>query len=127
MPTRLCGVRRAVYIAAADDRQPIQIHVSWIPGLTDAADGVLRDVNQRAAWPEAVQEVTGRTIATVLQLARARCANPFEADAFGIPDATIVFVTHATTYDAQRRSIKHSRYTWPTDAVRVGDYYYHAT
>src|ERR1017187_317113 len=25
-------VRRAVYIAA-DDRQPIQIHVSWLPGL----------------------------------------------------------------------------------------------
>src|SRR5712691_232193 len=33
-------VRRAVYIAA-DDRQPIQAHVSWLAGLTDAAAGEL--------------------------------------------------------------------------------------
>jgi DNA-binding GntR family transcriptional regulator len=118
-------VRRAVYIAA-DDRQPIQIHVSWLTGLTDAAEDALRDVNPRTSWPEAVQVVTGRTIATVLQHIRARRANPFEADSFGIPDATIVFVAHATTYDAQRRPIEHSRYTWPTDAVRISDYYTYA-
>ena len=115
-------VRRAVFIAA-DDRQPIQIHVSWLTGLTDAAEGALRNVDQGTSWPEAVQEITGRTIATVLQHTRARRANPFEADAFGIPDATIVFVAHATTYDAKRRPIEHSRYTWPTDAVRISDYY----
>jgi DNA-binding GntR family transcriptional regulator len=42
---------------------------------------------------------------------------------FGIPDATIVLVTHATLYDRQRQPVEHSRYTWPTDAVRVSDYY----
>jgi DNA-binding GntR family transcriptional regulator len=115
-------VRRAVYIAVGD-RQPIQIHVSWIPGLPDAAEGALRDIDSRTSWPKAVQKVTGRTIATVLQHTRARRANPFEAEAFGIPDATIVFVAHATTYDARRRPIEHSRYTWPTDAVRISDYY----
>src|ERR1017187_2653652 len=118
-------VRRTVYIAA-DDRQPIQIHVSWLPGLTDAAENSLRDVDQRTPWPEAVQEITGRTIATVLQHTRARRANPFEADTFGIPDATIVFFADATTYDAQRRPIEHSRYPWPTDAVRISDYHTYA-
>jgi DNA-binding GntR family transcriptional regulator len=118
----LVWVRRAVFIAA-DDRQPIQIHVSWIPGLTSQAEDAIRDVSQHIPWPEAVQEITGRTIASVLQHTRARRANPFEADAFGIPDATAVFVAHATTYDAKRRPIEHSRYTWPTDAVRISDYY----
>jgi hypothetical protein len=39
--------------------------------------GAARDVDQRASWPEAVQEITGRTIATVLQHTRARRANPY--------------------------------------------------
>jgi DNA-binding GntR family transcriptional regulator len=115
-------VRRAVYIAT-DDRQPIQIHVSWLTGLTDAAEAALREVDPQMPWPQSVQQITGRTIAIVLQHTRARRANPFEAEAFGIPDATIVFVAHLTTYDAQRRPIEHSRYTWPTDAVRISDYY----
>jgi DNA-binding GntR family transcriptional regulator len=115
-------VRRAVYIAA-DDRQPIQIHVSWITGLAAEAESALRGIDPRVPWPVAVQQVAGRTIATVLQHTRARRANPFEADTFGIPDATIVFVVHATTYDAERRPIDHSRYTWPTDATRISDYY----
>jgi GntR family transcriptional regulator len=118
----LVWVRRAILIAA-DDRQPIQIHISWLTGLTDATEEAIRDANQHMPWPEAVQELTGRTVASVVQHTRARRANPFEADAFGIPDATIVFVAHATTYDAQRRPIEHSRYTWPTDAVRISDYY----
>jgi DNA-binding GntR family transcriptional regulator len=74
-------------------------------------------------WPETVQQVTGRSIASVLQNTRARGANPFEADTFGIPDGTTVFVSHLTTYDAKRRPIEHSRYTWPTDAIRLTDYY----
>ena len=122
---RTVWVRRAVYIAA-DDRQPIQIHVSWITDLTAGAENTLRDIDPRTPWPAAVQQVTGRAIATVLQHTRARGANPFEADAFGIPDATIVFVAHATTYDVQRRPIEHSRYTWPTDAIRISDYYTYA-
>jgi len=121
----LVWVRRAVLIAA-DDRQPIQIHVSWITGLTAAAEAGIRNVGQHTLWPEAVQEITGCAIASVVQHTRARRANPFEADAFGIPDATIVFVAHATTYDAQRHPIEHSRYTWPTDAVRISDYYTYA-
>src|SRR6266566_3994528 len=36
-------VRRAVYAAAAD-RQPMQIHVSWIPELPADAETALRDV-----------------------------------------------------------------------------------
>jgi len=115
-------VRRAVYIAA-DDRQPVQIHVSWLPGLTAAAAGALRQVDQDASWPEAVQNITGRAICAVRQLTRARNANPFEAEALGIPDRTPVLVAHATTYDAHRRPIEHSRYTWPRDAVRISDYY----
>jgi len=115
-------VRRAVYIAT-DDRQPIQIHVSWLPGLTDTAADILRDADQHTSWPEAVQEITGRAICTVRQLTRARNANPFEAEAFGIPDGTTVLVAHATTYDAQHHPIEHSRYTWPRDAVRISDYY----
>jgi DNA-binding GntR family transcriptional regulator len=118
----LVWVWRAVFIAA-DDRQPIQIHVSWLTGLTDAAEVAIRDAGQRVPWPEAVQGITGRTIASVVQHTRARRANPFEAEAFGIPDATTVFVAHATTHDAKRHPIEHSRYTWPTDAVRISDYY----
>lgn len=30
---------------------------------------------------------------------------------------------HLTTYDTARHPIGHSRYTWPTDAVRISDYY----
>ena len=115
-------VWRAVYIAA-EDRQPIQIHVSWITSLGADAESALRAVDVATPWPAAVQQVTGRAVATVLQHTRARRANPFEANTFGIPDATIVFVAHATTYDAQRRPIEHSRYTWPTDATRISDYY----
>ena len=115
-------VRRAVYIAA-DDRQPIHIHVSWITGLDADADGRLRDVDPRIPWPTEVQEITGRTIGSVLQHTRARRANPFEAEELAIPDATTVLVAHLTTYDAARRPIEHSRHTWPTDAVRISDYY----
>jgi GntR family transcriptional regulator len=115
-------VRRAIFIATGD-RQPMQIHVSWLPGLTDAAQRRLFDSSPDTPWPNAVQQITGRVISTVLQHTRARRANPFEADAFGIPDATIVLVAHLTTYDKRRRPIEHSRYTWPTDAARISDYY----
>jgi GntR family transcriptional regulator len=115
-------VRRAVFLAAAD-RQPIQIHVSWLPGLGDGAGRALRDAGAGTAWPQVVQQVTGRTIATVLQLTRARGANPFEADTFGVAGGTPVFVTHLTSYDAKRSPIEHSRFAWPTDAVRMGEYY----
>lgn len=37
-------VRRAVCIAA-QDRQPIQIHVSWLPGLPPAAARQLRRIS----------------------------------------------------------------------------------
>ena len=73
-----------------------------------------------------MQEITGRTITSVVQHTRARRSNPFESEAFGIPDATTVCVAHLTTYDTQRRPIDHSRYTWPTDAVRISDYYTYA-
>ncbi len=115
-------VRRAVYIASAD-RQPMQIHVSWISGLADDADDQLRSVAAETQWPITVQKATGRTIGAVIQHTRARGANPWEAETLGIPDKTAVLVTHATLYDAQRRPIEHSRYTWPTDAVRISDYY----
>ena len=75
------------------------------------------------SWPEAVQQVTGRTIATVLQNTRARGANPFEAATFAIPDATTVLVSHLTTYDAGHRPVEHSRFAWPTDAVRISAEY----
>ena len=118
-------VRRTVFVAA-DDRQPAQIHVSWLTDLGADAEAALREAEPGTPWPEAVQQVTGRRIATVLQNTRARGANPFEADVFGIPVGTKVFVTHLTTYDAKRRPIEHSRYTWPTDAVRMSDYYSYA-
>ena len=120
----LVWVRRAVYIASAD-RQPMQIHVSWIPGLPADAESELRAIAADTPWPTAVQKVTGRTIATVVQHTRARGANPWEAETLGIPDKTTVLVTHATLHDAQRHPIEHSRYTWPTDAVRISDYYTH--
>jgi len=118
-------VRRTVCIAAAD-RQPIQIHVSWLPGLGQDAEAALRGLDPAVSWPQAVQQVTGRTIATVRQNTRARGANPFEADAFGIAGGTTVFVSHLTTYDAERRPIEHSRFAWPTDAVRMSDDYSYA-
>ena len=119
-------VRRAVF-AATDDHQPIQIHVSWLTGLGPDAEGALRDAGPAMPWPETVHRVTGRAVATVLQNTRARGSNPFEADTFGIPGGTTVFVTHLTTYDTERRPIEHSRYTWPTDAVRMSDYYSYPT
>jgi DNA-binding GntR family transcriptional regulator len=115
-------VRRAVYLAAAD-QQPIQIHVSWLPGLTGKAVKQLRGLDPGVMWPEAVQQVTGRAIASVLQNTRARGANPFEAATFGIPDATTIFVSHLTTYDAGHSPIEHSRFAWPKDAVRMSDDY----
>jgi GntR family transcriptional regulator len=124
-PDEMVWVRRAVY-AAAEDRQPIQIHVSWITGLGLGTEEALRAVDSAVPWPETVSGVTGRAVAAVLQNTRARGANPFEAEAFGLPSGTTVFVTHLTTYDRERRPIEHSRYTWPTDAVRISDYYTHA-
>jgi len=115
-------VWRAIY-RAVGDQQAVQIHVSWIAGLPDTAGETIRSADPGIPWPETVQEITGRKVATVRQHVRARRANGFEADAFGIPDGTTVFVAHLTTYDAQRRPIEHSRYSWPTDAVRVSDYY----
>jgi DNA-binding GntR family transcriptional regulator len=106
-----------------DDQQPVQIHVSWLPGLPGQAGAVIRGIDPGASWPEAVQEITGRPVAAVRQLSRARRANPFEARTFGLPDGTVVFVSHLTTYDTGHRPVEHSRYTWPTDAVRVSDDY----
>jgi GntR family transcriptional regulator len=115
-------VRRAVY-RATDDHQPIQIHVSWLPDLDDQAGEALRGADPHTAWPEVVGQVTGRPVVTVRQNNRARRANPFEAEVFGMPDGSKVFVAHLTTYDARHHPIEHSRYAWPTDAVRVSDYY----
>ena len=115
-------VRRAVY-GSVVDRQAIQIHVSWLAGLGDDAGAALRALDPGLSWPEAVQQVTGRTIATVLQNTRARGANPFEAATFAVPDATTVLVSHLTTYDAGHRPIEHSRFAWPTDAVRISAEY----
>ena len=119
-------VRRAVY-AAADDRQPVQIHVSWLPGLDNNAGDLLQEINAEVPWPEAVQKVTGREVISVLQNVRARGANPFEAKTFAIPDGTKVFVAHLTLYDPDRRPVEHSRYAWPTEAVRLSDYYSYTT
>src|SRR5712691_4307396 len=124
-PADKVWVRRAVY-RAADDLQPVQIHVSWLPDLPEAAEDAIRGVAPDSFWPEAVQQITGRRIATVRQLTRARRGNPFEAEAFGLADGTIVYVTHLTTYDHKRQPIEHSRYTWPADAVRASDYYSYA-
>jgi len=115
-------VRRAVCTAVAD-RQPMQIHVSWLPGLGDDAAESLRGAADGAPWPAAVAQITGRTVASVVQHTRARAANPWEAEALGVPDKTIVLVTHATLYDGQQKPIEHSRWTWPTDAARISDYY----
>jgi GntR family transcriptional regulator len=118
----LVWVRRAVY-GSVVDRQAVQIHVSWLPGLGDDAGAALRALDPAMAWPQAVQQVTGRTIATVLQNTRARGANPFEAATFAIPDATTVLVSHLTTYDAGHHPVEHSRFAWPTDAVRISAEY----
>jgi DNA-binding GntR family transcriptional regulator len=115
-------VLRAVSIATAD-HQPIQIHVSWLPGLGEGAEDALRGIRPTLPWPETVQQVTGRAIAAVQQHTRARGANPFEAATFGIPDGTTVFVSHLTTYDDDHHPIEHSRYAWPRDAVRMSDAY----
>ncbi|HVB43025.1 MAG TPA: GntR family transcriptional regulator [Streptosporangiaceae bacterium] len=105
-------VRRAVHVAAAD-RQPVQVHVSWLPGLNE----------QAGPWPRAVELITGRRITAVLQNTRARGANPFEAQAFGLPAGTVIFVTHLTAYDGQHRPAEHSRFAWPADAVRMSEEY----
>lgn len=115
-------VRRAVWMAAAD-RQPIHIHLSWLPDLGAHAKTALHEAHPGAPWPETVQEFTGRTVSFVQQNTRARGANPFEAHTFTIPPATTVFVSHLTTYDPSHRPIEHSRHTWPTDAVRTSDHY----
>jgi DNA-binding GntR family transcriptional regulator len=104
----------------------VQIHVSWLPGLGPEAATALRDLTPETAWPQAVQLVTGRTVAGVQQHTRARGANPFEAGCFGITSGTTVLVSHLTTYDATHRPLEHSRYVWPTDAVRMSDHYPYA-
>lgn len=115
-------VRRAVH-CAADDRQPIQIHVSWLPALGNAGDILLRKVPEEMPWPDAVRKVTGRGTVSVLQNVRTRGANPFEAETFAIPDGTKIVVAHLTLYDSQRRPVEHSRYAWPTEVIRLSDYY----
>src|SRR5579859_186558 len=118
----LVWVRRAVFIATAD-RQPAQIQVSWLPGLPVGAERKLRHIGQELPWPQAVQELTGRVIATVQQKTRARGANPFESAIFGIPDAAQVLVSHLTTVDPAGHPVDHSRFTWPHDAVRLTEDY----
>lgn len=118
-------VRRAVFIAAAD-RQPVQIHVSWLPGLTTSSEDTLRAISPELLWPRAVQDITGRIIATVQQKTRARGANPFEAKVFAIPDGAQVLVTHLTTLDPAGQPIEHSRWAWPHDAVRLTEDYSYA-
>jgi DNA-binding GntR family transcriptional regulator len=124
-------VRRAVYTPAAaigapaTDHQAIQSHLSWLPGLGDNAGTALRALDPGTWWPHAVQQITGRGIATVQQNTRARGANPFEAGAFGIPAGTTVLVSHLTTYDGGHQPIEHSRYAWPTEAVRMSEDYAH--
>jgi GntR family transcriptional regulator len=118
-------VRRAVHTATADG-QCVQIHVSWLPGLPDGAGDALRGLDPALAWPQAVQRVTGRTVASVAQHTRARGANPFEAGCFGLTSGTAVLVSHLTTCDPAGRPVEHSRYAWPTDAVRMSDHYPHA-
>jgi GntR family transcriptional regulator len=115
-------VRRAVHVAVVD-RQPVQIHVSWLPGLGHDSGQALRSLDPGLTWPQAVEQVTGREITSVRQNTRARGANPFEAATFGIPDGTPVFVSHLTTYDAGHEPIEHSRYAWPRDAVRMSEEY----
>lgn len=126
-------VRRAVHTPAAAPgggpaagRHGVQVHVSWLPGLGGAAGETLRGLASDVWWPQAVQQVTGRAITTVRQNTRARGANPFEAGAFGIPGGTTVFVSHLTTYDAAGRPVEHSRYAWPTEAVRMSEDYPYA-
>lgn len=118
----LVWVRRAVFIAAAD-RKPAQIQVSWFPNLAAGGDDTLRAIGQDLPWPQAVQAITGRAIATVRQKTRARGANPFEAEVLGIPDGAQVLVSHLTTLDAGDRPVEHSRFTWPHDAVRLTEDY----
>jgi DNA-binding GntR family transcriptional regulator len=115
-------VRRAVY-RAADDLQPVQIHVSWINGLGDDAEAVIRAADPAVPWPEVVAAITRRDIVAISQHVRARRSNPFESDAFGFPEAAVMLVAHLTTYDAGDRPVEHSRYAWPVDAVRVSGHY----
>lgn len=115
-------VRRAVY-RAVEDWQTVQIHVSWISGLGNKAEDAIRRADPAIPWPREVQRITGRPITSISQHVRARRANPFEAGAFGIPDGAIVVAAHLTTYDARSRPVEHSRFTWPTDAVRISEDY----
>ena len=103
-------VRRAGW-AAAEDHQAIQIHVSWITGPTGAGSDVIHGIAPHTPWRQAVGEIAGRQVVAAQQNTRARRANPFEAETFAIPDATVVFVAHLTTCDAQERPIEDSRYT----------------
>lgn len=121
----LVWVRRAVHLAKAD-RQPVQVHVSWLPRLGTDAGAALHDLDPGLSWPQAVQRVTDRMITAVRQNTRARGANPFEASVFGIPGGTTVLVSHLTTYadgPAGHEPLEHSRFAWPTDAVRISDDY----
>lgn len=118
----LVWVRRAVFTATAD-RQPAQIQVSWLPRLIPGGEDKLRGIGPELPWPQAVQEITGRTIATVRQKTRARGANPFEAETFRIPDGAQVLVSHLTTLDPADQPIEHSRFAWPHDAVRLTEDY----
>lgn len=114
--------RRAIY-KAPEDQQPIKIHMSWITGLGREAEKAIRKIDPHVPWPEAVQQLTGRGVASVQQNTRVRSANPFEARVFELPDSAAVFVSHLTTYDDARCPIEHSRYTWPTDAIRISERY----
>jgi len=127
VPTTSVWVWRAVYIAVGD-RQPIQIHVSWLTGLPDAAEDALRYADPRHRMdPRRCRRSLAAQSPTVLQHTPRASREPVRVGGLGIPDATIVFVAHATTLPtAQRRPIEHSRYTWPTDAVRISDYYSYA-
>jgi len=98
-----------------------RLHPEWAQAERPGHD--IRSIDPDVTWPQAVQAITGRAITSVLQNTRARRTNPFEADALGLPDATIVFVSHLTTYDAHDHPIEHSRYTWPIETVRISDHY----
>jgi DNA-binding GntR family transcriptional regulator len=115
-------VRRAVW-AAPGDRQALQIQVSWLPGLDAGAGPAISALDPALPWPQAVSQLTGRPVTHVRQATRARGANPFEARAFGFPAATKILVSHLTTYTAAHQPLEHSRFAWPTDAVRLIEEY----
>lgn len=115
-------VRHAV-LANSEDEQPVLVRTSFLPKELAAGTPLALDQPLTADWVTALQKAAGHDVQSVTEHTRVRSATHTEARQLNLNDNAPVVITHAVTYDSQRRPLEHTRYIWPAHAVETLDYY----